>query len=140
MITRRPTRGYPQYDDANESDVFVFSGAEDLVPVYRQDLDGTWVADHSGFTRDADGGWVRDASGRHVVHEDECDGYRIRRYRPRIEGTFARIERWTKDWRSGDVHWRSDLQGQRALASTASTNVRIADPARPPPHLQLADL
>ena len=23
------------------------------------------------------------------------DGYRVRRYRPRIEGLFARIERWT---------------------------------------------
>ena len=31
---------------------------------------------------------------------------RIRRYRPRIEGLFARIERWTRR-SDGDVHWRS---------------------------------
>jgi len=31
--------------------------------------------------------------------------YRVQRYRPRIEGLFARIERWTRA--DGDVHWRS---------------------------------
>ena len=29
----RPTKGLPQYHDAEESDVFILSGAEDLVPV-----------------------------------------------------------------------------------------------------------
>ena len=42
-----------------------------------------------------------------VVHEDELDGYRVRRYRPRIEGLFARIERWSKIGAPSDVHWRS---------------------------------
>ena len=32
-ITRRTDRGLPQYLDAEESDVFVLSGAEDLTPV-----------------------------------------------------------------------------------------------------------
>ena len=32
-ITRRTDKGLPQYDDAGESDVFILSGAEDLVPV-----------------------------------------------------------------------------------------------------------
>ena len=36
----------------------------------------------------------------------ERDGYLVRRYRPRIEGLFARIERWTSQ-SDGDVHWRS---------------------------------
>ena len=40
-ITRKTDKGLPQYSDSEESDVYVLSGAEDLVPVYRQDLDGT---------------------------------------------------------------------------------------------------
>ena len=32
-ITRKTDKGLPQYTDAEESDVFIFSGAEDLVPV-----------------------------------------------------------------------------------------------------------
>src|SRR5262249_53892001 len=36
-ITRKTDKGLPQYFDAEDSDVFILSGAEDLVPVYRQD-------------------------------------------------------------------------------------------------------
>src|SRR5207248_1355874 len=57
-ITRKTDRGLPQYRDTVDSDVFILSGAEDLVPVYRQDPDGTWIAAHPGFQRDADGFWV----------------------------------------------------------------------------------
>jgi hypothetical protein len=62
-ITRKTDKGLPQYRDAEESDVFILSGAEDLVPVLNPD--GTrWSA-----TRTVDG----------------LD-YRIHRYRPRIGG------------------------------------------------------
>jgi hypothetical protein len=88
-ITRKTDKGLPRYADGEESDVFVVSGSEDLVPTYRQDFDGTWVAAHPGHQRSADGAWVRDANGRLVVHEDEIDGYRVRRYRPRIEGASS---------------------------------------------------
>lgn len=33
--------------------------------------------------------------GRPQFVEETRNGYRVRRYRPRIEGLFARIERWT---------------------------------------------
>lgn len=36
-ITRKADKGLPRYDDANESDVFILSGAEDLVPKERFD-------------------------------------------------------------------------------------------------------
>src|SRR5881397_1977065 len=36
-ITRKTDRGVPQYRDAEESDVFILSGAEDLVPVMLAD-------------------------------------------------------------------------------------------------------
>ena len=73
-ITRKTDKGLPQYCDAEESDIFLLSGAEDLVPVYRQDPDGSWVAGHPEYQRDPDGFWVRDQEGRLVIHEDERDG------------------------------------------------------------------
>ena len=32
-ITRKTDKGLPKYQDANESDIFILSGAEDLVPL-----------------------------------------------------------------------------------------------------------
>src|SRR5215831_8455118 len=36
-ITRKTDKGLPQYHDAEESDVFILSGSEDLVPVLESD-------------------------------------------------------------------------------------------------------
>src|SRR5918999_3238666 len=60
-ITRKTDKGLPRYRDAEGSDVFVLSGAEDLVPVLVQD----------------GGQWRRETNERTV------DGktYRIQRYR-----------------------------------------------------------
>jgi len=77
-ISRKTDKGLPLY--ADRTDTFLISGAEDLVPI----LDA-----------------------KSAVEDDDtfAAGYVIRRYRPRIEGLFARIERWTRS--DGDVHWRS---------------------------------
>lgn len=115
-ITRKTDKGLPQYRDADESDVFIISGAEDLVPVYRKD--------------DADD-WVRDAQGNLVIHEDERDGYIIRRYRPRIEGLFAHIERWTNVADPNDVHWRSISRDNITTWYGKTAESRIADPSDP---------
>ncbi|QEA39651.1 toxin [Pistricoccus aurantiacus] len=112
-ITRKTDKGLPQYVDAVDSDVFTLSGAEDLVPVYRQSSDGNWV---------------RDAAGQLVVHEDDINGYRVHRYRPRIEGLFARIERWSKIGSPGDVHWRSISKDNILTLYGHDANSRIADP------------
>src|SRR5687767_9710449 len=69
-IARKTDKGLPRYDDEAESDVFIISGAEDLVPALMQ----------SGSE------WRRDTSTRTV----DGYGYRIDRYRPRVEGLFAR--------------------------------------------------
>ena len=134
QITRKTDKGLPQYRDAEDSDVFILSGAEDLVPVYRQDRDGTWVAANPGSKRDAGGFWVRDPSGRFVVHEETrtVDGvaYRVRRYRPRIEGLFARIERWVRT-SSGDTHWRSISKDNITTLYGRTVENRIADPVDP---------
>jgi RHS repeat-associated protein len=127
-VTRKTDKGLPQYFDTLESDVFILSGAEDLVPVYRQDPDGAWVASNPGYSRDLEGLWVRDPQGRLVVHEDELDGYRVRRYRPRTEGIFARIERWSKFDTPDDVHWRSISKDNVLTLYGLDASSRIADP------------
>src|SRR5262245_2994642 len=126
QITRKTDKGLPQYNDAQEADAFILSSAEDLVPVYRQDPDGMWVASHPGYQRDADGFWVRNSMGHLIIHEDEREGYHVRRYRPRIEGLFARIERWTSA--NGDMHWRSISKDNILTLYGFDAESRIADP------------
>src|SRR5256886_3537515 len=55
------------------------------------------------------------------------DGYLVRRYRPRIEGLFARIERWTRQ-SDGDVHWRSISKDNILTLYGEGANSRITDP------------
>ena len=88
-ITRKTDKGLPRYHDAEESDEFILSGAEDLVPVLIKDQNDDWV--------------------REELHTRDLNGatYNIQRYRPRIEGLFARIERWCNQDDPADVIWRS---------------------------------
>ena len=62
--SRKTEKGLPQYLDADDSDVFILFGAEDLVPVYRQDADGAWIAGHPGYQRDPVGERVVAQGGR----------------------------------------------------------------------------
>jgi RHS repeat-associated protein len=118
-ITRKTDKGLPRYQEAEESDVYILSGAEDLVPV---------------FKRDSQGNWVRDDKGDLVVHDDPrtigvVTTYRVSRYRPRIEGLFARIERWTNVADAKDVFWRSISKDNVTTWYGKTTESRIADPA-----------
>ncbi len=56
-----------------------------------------------------------------------CD---VVRYRPRVEGLYARIERWTRR-ADGDVHWRSITKENIASVYGQSQSARIADPDDP---------
>ena len=57
-------------------------------------------------------------------------GYSIHRYQPRIEGLFARIERWI-DLQSGDVHWRSISRDNVLSIYGKDVSSRISDPYQP---------
>jgi PAS domain S-box-containing protein len=103
-ITRKTDKGLPQYFDAEESDVFLLSGAEDLVPEF-----------------DSDGNRFEDGYSVYIIH----------RYRPRIEGLFARIERWTNTASPDDVFWRSISKDNITTWYGRSRNSRIVDPANP---------
>ncbi len=110
-ISRKTDKGLPRYADAEESDVFLLSDAEDLVPVL-----------------DAEQDWARVP----LNEPAHAPGYRIDRYRPRTEGLFARIERWTCI-EDGDVHWRSVTRDNVTTWYGADANSRIADPHEPHP-------
>jgi RHS repeat-associated protein len=112
-ITRKTDKGLPQYIDANDSDVFIISGAEDLVPVLVRNAQGMWERENLP---------VRTVNG--VT-------YQVDRYRPRIEGMFARIERWTKVADPDDVHWRSISRDNIVTLYGKDAESRIVDPSDP---------
>ncbi|WP_437827896.1 SpvB/TcaC N-terminal domain-containing protein [Sorangium sp. So ce1153] len=105
QITRKTDKGLPRYRDAEESDVFILSGAEDLVPLLTED-------------------------GSRFADTTSAPGYTIHRYRPRVEGLFARIERWTRQT-DGDVHWRSISRDNILTLYGKDANARVADPTDP---------
>jgi RHS repeat-associated protein len=107
-ITRKTDKGLPRYLDVEEPDVFILSGAEDLVPVLRED--GTrWSQ-----TRTVD-------NVEYVIH----------RYRPRIEGLFARIERWTNQNDAKETFWRSIGKDNITTWYGKTGESRILDPNQP---------
>ncbi len=104
-ITRKTDRGLPRYWDGKDSDVFVLSGAEDLVP----ERDAT-SNEQLRFVRGA---------------------FTAYRYRPRVEGAFARIERWVHG-QTGAIHWRvTTKENVVHVYGRAGAETQIVDPSDP---------
>jgi hypothetical protein len=99
-ITRKTDKGLPRYADGEESDVF-------LVPVL-------------------DGKGERQSLSRTVWGTP----YLIHFYRPRIEGLYARIERWT-EVATGLSHWRSISRDNVSTLYGYDAASRVSDPADP---------
>ncbi|MDH4244362.1 MAG: FG-GAP-like repeat-containing protein, partial [Nitrospira sp.] len=112
-ITRKTDKGLPKYHDAEDSDVFILSGSEDLVPTLIKNEVGKWEPE--------------------VLPDRTVGGqiYRIRRYRPRIEGLFARIERWTNKTDSQDTFWRSTSKDNITTWYGRTAESRVQDPSDP---------
>ncbi len=110
-ITRKTDKGIPRYGDGAEPDVFVLSGAEDLVP--------TLVADDGELHPQRE---TRAAFG--AIYE-------VQRYRPRIEGLFARIEHWSNTSDPSDTFWRSISRDNLTTWYGRTHESRVADPADP---------
>ena len=115
-IRRKTDKGLPRYCQGDESDVFVLTGADDLVPVLNPD--------GSRKTRSR------------VVYGTT---FEVAFYRPRVEGLFSRIERWTQE-ATGDTHWRTISRDNVTSVYGAEDSSRIADPADPARALLLAHL
>lgn len=109
-ITRKTDKGLPQYQDADESDVFILSGAEDLVPV---------------MVRNSSGVWEREKLPLRTVG---AQSYTIQRYIPRIEGLFAKIERWNNILDASDNFWRVITKDNKTTWYGLTSESRIYDP------------
>jgi RHS repeat-associated protein len=107
-IKRKTDKGLPQYLDEQESDVFLLAGAEDLVPI-----------------PGADGLPLTQTLRVHGVQ------YRVRSYRPRIEGLFARIERWVQVDQSANMFWRTISRDNVTTWYGRDADSRLYDPAAP---------
>ncbi len=111
-ITRKTDKGLPRYQDTIESDVFILAGAEDLVPVLTP----------------GGGAWQRAIPPPRTLYGAQ---YKVDRYRPRIEGLFARIERWSNVADPSDTFWRSISKTNVTAWYGLRAAERIADPANP---------
>ncbi|HEV7759226.1 MAG TPA: SpvB/TcaC N-terminal domain-containing protein, partial [Acidimicrobiales bacterium] len=115
-ITRKTDKGLPRYRDADESDVYVMAGAEDLVP----ELDPA-TGQRAAATRCRTYG----------------QDYRVDRYRPRVESAFALIERWTRVGSPADpagvadVFWRTISRDNVTTWFGRTPESRVVDPADP---------
>ncbi|MCK1698165.1 SpvB/TcaC N-terminal domain-containing protein [Bradyrhizobium sp. 144] len=94
-IGRKTDKGLPKYEDG---DVFIYSGAEDLVPVAPTEVRGE---------------------------------YDLRRFRPRVEASFARIELWISRRNAADTHWRVISRDDVTHILGLTSEARIADPGDP---------
>lgn len=104
-IFRKTDKRIPQYrddDDIAERDPFVLSGFDDLVPAMEQDKDGNW-------------GEMEYSSGN----------LKIKRYRPRIEKDFLKIEQIRVD--SG-MYWKVTSGNNQVTFYGLSEEGRIFDP------------
>lgn len=109
-ITRKTDKGLPRYQDEDDSDTFILSEAEDLVPVWKEE-NGTWSKDAFEVTVGA----VK---------------YTIQRYRPRVEGLFAKIEKIVASGEPG-FYWKVTTKDNVATVFGRTAAARIADPQDP---------
>ena len=107
-ITRRTDRGLPRYLDRSESDAFVWSGADHLVP----------MLDAQGEAR----------LQRSVTEDGEV--HTVLAYRPRVEDGFARIERWVPPGQ-GRSFWRVTDGNNVVSTYGRSPAAKISDPDAP---------
>ena len=109
-ISRRTDRGLPKYEDAVNRTRSSFPARK------------IWLLYLSGAPK----------AGRGQVFKSRSrqSDYVVHRYRPRIEGLFARIERWVEK-ASGVTHWRSISKDNNTTLYGARDNARIADAANP---------
>jgi len=103
MIQRKTDKGLPRYQDDLEDDIFMFTGAEDLVPFLE-----------------------RDDTGNYRPLEKTIDDYTIKRYRPRIEGLFARIEKITHS--DHGIYWKVTTRDNVTTFLGKSRSARISNP------------
>lgn len=102
-IQRRTDKQLPRYNDAQESDVFMFTGQEDLVP-YLKATGNTWTPE-----------------------EKTAGDFHIKRYRPRIDADSARIEKIIHQ-PTGSCYWKVTTKDNVVTFFGLSPSHRLTDP------------
>ncbi|MCB9230590.1 MAG: hypothetical protein H6581_02960 [Bacteroidia bacterium] len=105
-VSRKTTRGIPRY---NDEDVFLLSGGA-LTPALIPTSSG-WEKDLQSATLDG-------------------SAYQVQAYRPRTEGTFDRIEKWTEQ-ATGLAFWKIITAANETHYLGKTSAGRIADPQNP---------
>jgi RHS repeat-associated protein len=103
-IQRRTDKQLPTYRDSDDGDTFVLAGAEDLVPAMVEQLDGSWSVD-----------------------ERTVGAATVKRYIPRIEGAFARVEKVSVAGEAG-FYWKVTSRDNVCTLYGRSAAARLADP------------
>jgi len=117
-ISRKTDKGIPQYRDpaGPGSDTFIITGSEDLVPE---------LAPGAGSSTE----WTRPAP---AVKTSDGIQYNVYAYRPRVEGSFIRIELWANiQAPNTDIHWRSTSPTNVLSIYGLTSNSRVVDPEDP---------
>ncbi len=99
QISRQTDKGVPRHLAAQESDVLLLYGADDLVP----------------------------ADARNDTRALEGLAYQVCPYRPRIEGLFVRIERFSRSDGVFEVFWRSIEKNNTTTCYGRSAQSRTTD-------------
>jgi hypothetical protein len=107
-IARKTEKKLPEYKDNEESDTFILSGAEDLVPFLEKQADGTWKK-------------VKEPRVENGIN------YSVNKYIPRVEGLFARIEKW-HNLTTGETHWKTITKNNIHSYFGKSEESRIGNP------------
>ena len=102
FIQRKTEKKLPEYKDATDSDVFMFSGIEDLVPVLIKDNSGNWIKQTTN-----------------------ANGIITTFYRPRVESQFSRIEQVADN---GNIYWRATTKENVVFVFGRSNDAKIASP------------
>ncbi len=102
-IQRKTDKQLPKYLDADESDTFMFSGVEDLVPKLNKENDK----------------WEEVLKVK--------DGFEIKQYIPRIEGSFHKIER-IKPVNQNTFYWKVTSRNNTVTFFGLTDNARLMDP------------
>nr|WP_320014185.1 SpvB/TcaC N-terminal domain-containing protein [uncultured Desulfobacter sp.] len=103
QIQRKTDKKLPQYIEGKDEDTFLLSGVEDLVPFLRSGEQDSLAP-----------------------IEFEFNGYFVKRYRPRVEGTFSRIERIVH--KNHGTYWKITTRENVVTIFGRSPTTRIANP------------
>jgi Salmonella virulence plasmid 65kDa B protein/Insecticide toxin TcdB middle/C-terminal region/Insecticide toxin TcdB middle/N-terminal region/FG-GAP-like repeat len=110
-ITRKTDKGLPRYGDDGIEDSFILAGAEDLVPFGQLDA----------------GQWIEETQERLRFGKT----YSVRRFRPRTEDLFSRIEQWVNATDATDIAWRTISKENVSSWFGIDPQSRISDPENP---------